>query len=142
MTLFETKYSPITQCLKIFKKISFKIASETSYVYLLSGQKLLKNAKNGQFSKTRGLSKTVLPDMSKLIGQIWLKLSKLKNSNATFWVNFKHNEIYFILRIYLFWVIFNFLWLMKKFQQDHRFHFFFCSWFVSLWVSFVIWREK
>ena len=45
MTLFETKYSPITQCLKIFKKISFKIASEASYVYLLSGQKLLKNAK-------------------------------------------------------------------------------------------------
>ena len=31
------------------KKVSFNIASEASYVYILSGQKLIKNAKNGQF---------------------------------------------------------------------------------------------
>ena len=31
------------------KKISFNIASEASYVYILSGQKLIKNAKNGPF---------------------------------------------------------------------------------------------
>ena len=37
------------QCLKITEKVSFNIASEASYVYFLSGQKLLKNAKNGQF---------------------------------------------------------------------------------------------
>ena len=37
------------QCLKITEKVSFNIASEASYVYILSGQKLIKNAKNGQF---------------------------------------------------------------------------------------------
>ena len=31
------------------KKVSFNIASEASYVYILSGQKLIKNAKNGEF---------------------------------------------------------------------------------------------
>ena len=51
------------QCLKITEKVSFNIASETSYVYILIGQKLIKNAKNGEF---------------------W------PNSNATFWVIFKH----------------------------------------------------
>ena len=29
--------------------VSFNIASEASYVYILSGQKLIKNAKNGAF---------------------------------------------------------------------------------------------
>ena len=31
------------------QKVAFNIASETSYVYILSGQKFIKNAKNGQF---------------------------------------------------------------------------------------------
>ena len=35
--------------LKITRKVSFDIASETSYVYSLRRQKLSKNAKNGQF---------------------------------------------------------------------------------------------
>ena len=35
------------RCLKITEKVSFNIASEASYVYILSGQKLIKNAKNG-----------------------------------------------------------------------------------------------
>ena len=35
-------------CLKITEKVSFNIASEASYIYILSGQKLIKNAKNGQ----------------------------------------------------------------------------------------------
>ena len=39
----------ITRCLKITDKVSFNIASEASYVYILSGQKLIKNAKNGSF---------------------------------------------------------------------------------------------
>ena len=30
-------------------KIAFNIASEASYVYILSGQKFVKNAKNGPF---------------------------------------------------------------------------------------------
>ena len=37
------------RCLKITEKVSFNIASEASYVYILSGQKLIKNAKNGPF---------------------------------------------------------------------------------------------
>ena len=31
------------------QKVSFNIASEASYVYILSGQKFIKNAKNGSF---------------------------------------------------------------------------------------------
>ena len=37
------------QCLKITEKVSFNIASEASYVHILSGQKFMKNAKNSQF---------------------------------------------------------------------------------------------
>ena len=37
------------RCLKITEKVSFNIASEASYVYILSGQKVIKNAKNGPF---------------------------------------------------------------------------------------------
>ena len=37
----------LAQCLKIGRKVSFNIASEASYVYILSGQKFIKNAKNG-----------------------------------------------------------------------------------------------
>ena len=33
------------------KKIAFDIASESSYVYILSGQKLIENAKKGQFGR-------------------------------------------------------------------------------------------
>ena len=36
-------------CLKITEKVSFDIASEASYVYILSGQKLIKNAQNSPF---------------------------------------------------------------------------------------------
>ena len=39
------------KCLKITEKVSFNIASEASYVYILSGQKLIKNAKNRQFGE-------------------------------------------------------------------------------------------
>ena len=35
------------RCLKITEKVSFNIASEASYVYILSGPKLIKTAKNG-----------------------------------------------------------------------------------------------
>ena len=55
---------PEPQCLKIAQKVSFKIASEASYVYILSGQKFIKNAKNGHF---------------------WRVFE-----NAIFWVIFKH----------------------------------------------------
>ena len=39
------------RCLKITGKNTFNIASEASYVYIWSGQKLIKNAKNGQFGE-------------------------------------------------------------------------------------------
>ena len=38
----------LARCLKITEKVSFNIASEASYVYNLSGQKFIKNTKNGQ----------------------------------------------------------------------------------------------
>ena len=37
------------QCLKIAQKVEFNIASDASNVYISSGQKLIKNAKNSQF---------------------------------------------------------------------------------------------
>ena len=44
---FSTKQN--TQCLKAIEKVAFNIASEASYVYILSGQKVIKNAKDGPF---------------------------------------------------------------------------------------------
>ena len=41
----------LAQCLKVTEKVSFNIASEASYVYILSGQKLIKNAKNDSFGR-------------------------------------------------------------------------------------------
>ena len=40
-----------SRCLKITENVSFNIASEASNAYILSGQKLIKNAKNGQVGR-------------------------------------------------------------------------------------------
>ena len=40
-----------TRCLKITEKVSFNIASEASYNFILSGQKLVKSAKKAQFGE-------------------------------------------------------------------------------------------
>ena len=48
---YEPTYVINSQCLKITEKVSFNIASEASYIYILSGQKLIKNAKNGPFGR-------------------------------------------------------------------------------------------
>ena len=82
------------RCLKNTEKISFNIASEASYVYILSGQNLiLKNAKNGQFGellKTLSLrSNSVTRQVNFNRTKIGRKCQKFKNSNATFWVIFK-----------------------------------------------------
>ena len=37
------------QCLKIVQKVAFNIVSEASYVYISSGQKLIKKAKKVNF---------------------------------------------------------------------------------------------
>ena len=55
----------ILRCLKITEKVSFNIASEASYVYILSGQKFLRNATNGSFWRFFYVcGQTVLPDRS------------------------------------------------------------------------------
>ena len=72
------KKSNSSQCLKITEKVAFNIASEASNVYILSGQKLNKNAKNGPFWRLfKNLKlggQTVLPDRSLLNGKIGEKL--------------------------------------------------------------------
>ena len=40
---------PQVTMFEIIKIVSFNIASEAIYVYILSGQKFIKKAKNGQF---------------------------------------------------------------------------------------------
>ena len=40
-------FCTLARCLKITEKVSFNIAREASYVYILRGQKFIKNAKNG-----------------------------------------------------------------------------------------------
>ena len=49
----DENYSDYSRCLKITEKVSFSIASEASYVYILSGQKFIKNVKNGQLTQMR-----------------------------------------------------------------------------------------
>ena len=44
------------------------------------------------FEKPEACGQIVLPDRSLLIGQIMVKMPKLKTSNATFGVIFKHYE--------------------------------------------------
>ena len=56
-----------SQCLKITENVAFNIASKASCVYILSGQKFIKNAKDGPF---------------------WRVLE-----NATFWAIFKHCDV-------------------------------------------------
>ena len=79
--------------MKITEKVSFNIASEASLAYILSGQKSIKNAKNGPickfFWKHEACGHTVLPDRSVSIRQKMVENAKTKNSNATFWVIFK-----------------------------------------------------
>ena len=43
------KVRACSQCLKITEKVSFNIESEASYVYLLTGQKLIKMPKMDHF---------------------------------------------------------------------------------------------
>ena len=44
----KTNDGQLTQCLKITEKVSFNIASNASYVYILSGQKLIEKSKQGR----------------------------------------------------------------------------------------------
>ena len=71
------------RCMKVIEKVSFNIASEASYVYILSGQKLIKIDKNGPFwrvffRKPEACGQTVLPDRSVLIGQKLVENAKIQ----------------------------------------------------------------
>ena len=59
----------ITRCLEITEKVSFSIATEANYIYILSEQKFIKS---GQ---------PVLPDRSILMGNA--KIDKLKCDNLS-----------------------------------------------------------
>ena len=56
--------------LKITEKVSFNIASEASYVYILSGQKLIKKAKNGPVWYVFGNLKFAVKQWNQT-GQFW-----------------------------------------------------------------------
>ena len=73
------------RCLKITEKVSFSIASEASYVYIWSGQKLIKNGSfSASFWKPEGCGQTVLPDRSISIGQKLLKNAKIKKNQLRY----------------------------------------------------------
>ena len=44
----QSNNSSCARCLKITEKVAFNIASEASSVYILSGQKFVKNGENGK----------------------------------------------------------------------------------------------
>ena len=73
--------------MKITEKVSFNIASEASYVYILSGQKLIKNAKKNPKAKACG--QTVLPDRSVLLVQKLGENAKIQNFKCDILSNFQ-----------------------------------------------------
>ena len=69
---------------KNHKKVSFNSASEASYVYILSGQMFIKNAKNGPFGRVFENLKLLVKqryqtqDRSLLIGQKLVENAKIE----------------------------------------------------------------
>ena len=96
--------------MKITEKVSFNIASEASYVYILSGQKLIKNAKIGQFLRVfedlKLAVKQCYQKRSVLIGQKLVENAKIQMryfgwfSNTVLIINFlsafSHSSINYI----------------------------------------------
>ena len=74
--------STIPRCLKIIEKVAFNIASEASYGYIMSGQKLIKKAKKSQFWRVfRNLKlprNSVTRQANLLIGQKLVKKAKIE----------------------------------------------------------------
>ena len=71
-------------CLKIREKASFNIASGVSYVYILSGQKFIKNAKNGPFCR-------VFENLKLAVKQCYQTGHFNKDKNCDFLSNFQTN---------------------------------------------------
>ena len=86
-----SSFRSYTRYLKFTEKVSFNIASEASYVYILSVQKFIKNAKKGPFIlasfwKPKACGQTELPDRSVLIGQKLVENAKFQMPNfGWFW---------------------------------------------------------
>jgi len=77
-----------SRCLKITEKVSFNIASEASYLYILL--KMPKIVYFGEFLKTWSLrSNSVTGQVNFNRTKIGEKFQNAKNSNATFWVIFE-----------------------------------------------------
>ena len=78
----------LSRCLKITEKVSFNIASEASYLYILL--KMPKIVYFGEFLKTWSLrSNSVTGQINFNRTKIGEKFQNAKNSNATFWVIFE-----------------------------------------------------
>ena len=75
-----------SRCVKITEKVSFNIASEASYVYILRGQKLIKNVKNGPFWRIfESLKLAVKQCYQRQVSFNETKIGgNCQNSNATF----------------------------------------------------------
>ena len=80
------------RCFKIVQKVAFNIASEASYVYILSGQKLIINAKNDPFWRVVFClqSNSVTRQVTFKRTKIGRKCQNWKIKNATFYGIFKH----------------------------------------------------
>ena len=72
--------------MKITEKVSFNIASEASNVHILSGQKLIENAKNCRFWR---FLKNLKFALKLSMGRKLMENAGIKNWNETFWMIFK-----------------------------------------------------
>ena len=68
-------------------------ASEASYIFILSGQKLIKRPNIVNFERIQACGQTVLPDMSILTEQKLAKSTKIKKSNKTFEIYLSGNTV-------------------------------------------------
>ena len=118
-------------CLKITEKVSFNITSEASYIYILSGQKFIQKCQkrpiwasfmNLLSLRSNSVTRTVNFNRTKLV-------AKCQNSNATFWVIFKHCDwdffvIFSIQIVIQYWsrlakVTFVNIWWSRKLDQTN-----------------------
>ena len=80
------------------KKVSFNIASEASYVYILSGQKFTKKCQKWSnltsFWKPKACGQTVLPDRSALIGQKLVENAKIRKFICDILGDFQTMRVY------------------------------------------------
>ena len=79
--------------MKITEKVSFNIASEASYVYILSGQKLSEKSQKwsilASYWKSEACGQPVLPKSSAFIGQKVVENAKIKKFKCDILSNFQ-----------------------------------------------------